>query len=141
MFYVKVFYKIKELFDSWYSVPKFVRPAIGGALVGIIALFLPQVLGTGYGWLQFALYGQAPTAIAAETAIEEDLSTTTAILILSMLALVIAKIVAASLTIGSGGSAGVFGPSIVIGGFIGTLVGIIFHSFGLFCGLISHLQQ
>lgn len=133
-FYVKVFYKIKELFDSWHSVPKFVRPAIGGALVGLIALLLPQVLGTGYGWLQFALYGQAPTTIAA-TMMEEDLSTTTAILILSMIALVIAKIVATSLTIGSGGSAGVFGPSIVIGGFVGALVGLIFHSFGLFLGV------
>ncbi|MDQ3851504.1 MAG: chloride channel protein [Thermoproteota archaeon] len=125
-FYVRVFYKIKELFDSWRSIPKFVRPAIGGALVGVIALLLPQVLGTGYGWLQFALYGQAPIANV------NDLSNTTAILLLSLLALVIAKIVATSLTIGSGGSAGVFGPSIVIGGFIGALVGLIFHFFGLF---------
>jgi CIC family chloride channel protein len=125
-FYVRVFYKTKDLFDSWHSIPKFVRPAIGGALVGIIALLLPQVLGTGYGWLQFALYGQAPIATV------EDLSNTTAILLLSLLALVIAKIVATSLTIGSGGSAGVFGPSIVIGGFIGALVGMIFHFFGLF---------
>jgi CIC family chloride channel protein len=126
-FYVRVFYKTKDLFDSWHSIPKFVRPAIGGALVGLIALLLPQVLGTGYGWLQFALYGQAPIATV------EDLSSnTTAILLLSLLALVIAKIVATSLTIGSGGSAGVFGPSIVIGGFIGALVGMIFHFFGLF---------
>lgn len=108
------------------SLSKFVRPAIGGALVGLIALLLPQVLGTGYGWLQFALYGQAPIATV------NDLSSTTAILLLSLLALVIAKIVATSLTIGSGGSAGVFGPSIVIGGFIGALVGLIFHFFGLF---------
>ncbi len=129
MFYVKVFYKIKELFDRWHSVPRFVRPAIGGALVGVIALLLPQVLGTGYGWLQFALYGQAPTIAAI---VQEDLSTTAPILILSMLGLVVAKIVATSLTIGSGGSAGVFGPSIVIGGFVGALVGVIFHSFGLF---------
>lgn len=127
IFYVKVFYKTKELFDSWHSVPKFVKPAIGGALVGIIALLLPQVLGTGYGWLQFALYGQAPVAT-----VEEDFSNTTAILLLSLLGLVVAKIVATSLTIGSGGSAGVFGPSIVIGGFIGALVGLIFHFFGLF---------
>jgi CIC family chloride channel protein len=126
-FYARVFYKTKDLFDSWHSVPKFIRPAIGGALVGLIALLLPQVLGTGYGWLQFALYGQAPIAT-----VEEDLSSTTAILLLSLLALVIAKIVATSLTIGSGGSAGVFGPSIVIGGFIGAFVGLIFHFFGLF---------
>lgn len=125
-FYVRVFYKIKELFDSWHSVPKFVRPAIGGALVGLIALLLPQVLGTGYGWLQFALYGQAPIATL------EDLASATAIVILSLLGLIVAKIVATSLTIGSGGSAGVFGPSIVIGGFVGALVGLIFHSFGLF---------
>lgn len=128
-FYVKIFYKIKELFDSWHSVPKFIRPAIGGALVGLIALLLPQVLGAGYEWLQFALYGQAPTIAAI---VEEELPTTTVILLLSMLGLVIAKIVATSLTIGSGGSAGVFGPSIVIGGFVGALVGVVFHSFGLF---------
>ena len=125
-FYVRIFYKTKELFDSRRSVPKFVRPAIGGALVGLIALLLAQVLGTGYGWLQFALYGHAPIAAV------NDLSNTTAILLLSLLGLVIAKILATSLTIGSGGSAGVFGPSIVIGGFIGALVGLIFHFFGLF---------
>jgi chloride channel protein, CIC family len=39
---------------------------------------------------------------------------------------------ATSLTIGSGGSAGVFGPSMVIGGLLGAFVGSIFHSFGLF---------
>lgn len=126
MFYVKVFYKTKQLFDSWHSIPRFARPAIGGALVGFIALLLPQVLGTGYGWLQFALYGHAPVALAA------DLSGTAAIVLLSLLALIIAKIAATSLTIGSGGSAGVFGPSIVIGGLVGAFVGLLFHFFGLF---------
>ena len=34
------------------TLPRWVKPAIGGVIVGLIALAIPEVLGTGYGWIQ-----------------------------------------------------------------------------------------
>lgn len=81
------------------------RPAVGGLCVGLIALALPQVLGTGYGWIQQAMSGQL-----------SHLS------LVILLALPIARILATSLSIGTGGSGGVFGPGMVIGAFTGLAV-------------------
>lgn len=82
------------------------RPALGGLLVGLLALAVPQVLGTGYGWVQHAL----------------DRSTLMAIPLWIVLLLPFAKILATALSIGSGGSGGIFGPGVVIGAFLGAAV-------------------
>ncbi len=84
---------------------RMLKPAVAGVLVGLIALAMPQVLGTGYGWVQVAM-GEG-------------------ILTLPMwivLGLPFAKILATSLSIGSGGSGGIFGPGMVIGGFLGAAI-------------------
>jgi CIC family chloride channel protein len=81
-----------------------IKPAIGGLAVGLMALVLPQVLSSGYGWAQ--------KASATDTLM--------AIPLWIVLLLPVAKIVATSLSIGTGGSGGIFGPGIVIGGFTGA---------------------
>lgn len=112
--YVKTFYTISDYFSK-IRIPKYLKPAIGGLLVGMIGIVFPQILGTSYGWLQLA--------------INQDYT----ILPLSIIgSIVILKILATSLTLGSGGSAGVFGPSMVIGGFLGAFIGTAFHLLGLF---------
>jgi len=112
--YVKTFYAITDYFNRL-RLKKFLKPALGGVLVGIIGMFLPQILGTSYGWLQIAIY--------------KDYT----LLPLYIIGLVIIfKILATSLTIGSGGSAGVFGPSMVIGGLLGAFIGTVVHMLGLF---------
>ncbi len=80
------------------------KPAVGGLLVGLLALAIPQILSSGYGWVQLA-------------AVE---STLLAMPLWIVLVLPVAKIVATSLSIGSGGSGGIFGPGIVIGCFVGA---------------------
>jgi chloride channel protein, CIC family len=113
--YVKVFYVISDYFSK-IQIPKYVKPAIGGVLVGVIGIVFPQVLGTSYGWLQIAInkeYALLPLYILGPV--------------------ILFKILATSLTIGSGGSAGVFGPSMVIGGLLGAFVGTVFHMLGLLC--------
>ncbi|HET6495887.1 MAG TPA: chloride channel protein, partial [Thermoleophilia bacterium] len=85
------------------SLPTWARPAIGGLLVGCLALVFPQVLGTGYGWVQ-----QMMTS---------DLLSFPLWLVLL---LPFAKILATSLSIGSGGSGGIFGPGMVIGALVGA---------------------
>ena len=104
--YIKSFYGIHHLFGK-INVPNHIKPAIGGMITGIIGFFLPQTLAFGYGYAQMALDNQLPT--------------------LFLLGLAFGKILTTSFSIGSGGSGGVFGPSIVIGGALGGAVGRIFN--------------
>ena len=99
--YVRMFYGTRDLFHRIPILPH-LKPALAGLLVGTIAIWFPQVLSMGYGWLQLAIEGNTT-----------ELATTT------MLALILLKIVATSLTIGSGGSGGVFAPGLFVGGMLG----------------------
>ena len=99
--YARSFYLVRDLFRR-IRVPPYVRPAIGGLGVGLIGLAYPQVLSMGYGWLQFAI--NANTAQLA---------------LAIMLPLAALKIITTSLSIGSGGSGGVFAPGLFIGGMVG----------------------
>jgi CIC family chloride channel protein len=99
--YVRLFYGTQHFFHG-IPVPPHVKPMIAGVVVGIMALFYPEVLSMGYGWLQFAIEGDTQS-LAVET----------------MLVLILLKILATSLTIGSGGSGGVFAPGLFIGGMVG----------------------
>ncbi len=82
------------------------KPAVGGLLVGLLGLLIPQILSSGYGWAQLA---------ADRTALLQ-------IPLWIVLVLPVAKIVATSLSIGTGGSGGLFGPGIVIGAFLGAAI-------------------
>lgn len=100
--YVKCFYGVQHLFKAW-DFPIMLKPAVGGLLLGLLAMVVPQVLGSGYGMVQAALYGKVALWV--------------------MLVVALAKIVATSLTISSGGSGGVFAPSLVIGAMLGGAFG------------------
>ncbi|MBO8180391.1 MAG: chloride channel protein [Archaeoglobus sp.] len=104
--YVKVFYAVHN-YSKKVGISPYLKPAIGGFFTGIIGLFLPGVLGMGYGYVQMAIDGKLAVSI--------------------MLLLIFGKIVATSLTVGTGGSGGVFAPSIVIGSMLGGFVGYTFH--------------
>jgi len=108
LLYAKGFYGIAAMF-SRIPLPRWVRPAIGGVLVGSIALAIPEVLGTGYGWIQQSLGHQLLS-----------------LPLWIVLILPFARIVATGLSIGSGGSGGIFGPGMVIGAFIGASVWRLF---------------
>lgn len=105
-FYVKVFYGTIEVFKKL-KVPNHIKPAIGGLLTGIIGFFFPYTLAFGYGLAQDAIFNQ--------------------VAIPTLIALAIGKIFTTSFSIGSGGSGGVFGPSVVIGGALGGAVGKVFN--------------
>ena len=110
--YVRVFYGVQKLFSRMKRVSKYFRPAIGALIVGIIAMFFPEVLGLGYGWVQQIFYNN--------------------LVLLPLYLLIILfflKIVATSFTIGSGGSGGVFAPGIVTGAFMGAAIGIVIHPY------------
>jgi len=101
--YAKVFYGARDRIFLRLPGPRWIRPAIGAAMLGLLALAFPECLGMGYGYVQEAIDGA------------HDLP--------FLLTFAGAKIVATSLTISSGGSGGVFGPSLVIGGALGAAFG------------------
>lgn len=113
IFYIKVFYGMSSIFLKAKRISPYAKPAIGGAAVGIIAIFFPEVLGLGYGWVQqildnnFSLFGSSYLSLFA-------------IFVL----LFFLKTLATSLTIGSEGSGGVFAPGLVIGAFMGAAIAI-----------------
>lgn len=106
--YVRLFYGVRGKVFAPLGVPPWLKPALGGLAVGSLALFVPAILGSSYGWLQEAIRGNLPVTL--------------------MLVMIPAKIVATSLTIGSGGSGGVFAPSLVIGGMLGGVFGSAAHA-------------
>jgi CIC family chloride channel protein len=110
LLYPKALYGLRGLFHR-IPIPNFLKPAVGGLLVGLIGLVFPQALGMGYGYAQFAIDGNFVVLSAW-----------------LMLALVFVKMVTTSLTIGSGGSGGVFGPGIVMGGFLGAALWSMLHA-------------
>lgn len=103
--YAKVFYGTVGL-TRRLPGGKILKPAVGGLLVGLLALLIPQILSSGYGWVQLAS--------ARDTLMDIPLWV--------VLVLPFAKILATSLSIGTGGSGGIFGPGMVIGGFVGAAI-------------------
>ena len=119
--YIKTFYGTKALFDAAekkYRIPKFLKPVIGAGIFGLIVIILAYIspetlivgvgcLGTGYGFVQLALYNLLPFTV--------------------LLLLPFVKILATALTIGSGASGGVFAPGLAVGGFLGGALGFGLH--------------
>jgi CIC family chloride channel protein len=101
-----VFYGTRDLFRRL-PVPVWTKPAVGGLLLGALALWLPQVLGGGYGWIQLAIDGRLALRL--------------------LVVLIFAKMVAFALTVGSGGSGGVFAPSLFVGAMLGGTFAVVLH--------------
>ena len=90
-------------------IPEWSKATLGGAMVGTMAIWLPNVYGVGYTTISGALAGTLATGL--------------------MGVLVVAKILATSVTIGSGGSGGVFAPSLFLGAMAGGVVGTLVEQY------------
>ena len=116
--YVRSFYGLQARFRRL-RIPDHWKPAIGGLATGVIGFFLPQTLAFGYGFIQQALDGK--------------------VVLWLLVAVAFGKIFTTSFSIGSGGSGGVFGPSMVIGASVGGAMGEIFHR--LFPTVVEHTSS
>lgn len=103
--YARTFYAVSGLFVR-IGLPRWVKPGLAGLTVGALGMAIPGVLGTGYGQLQQELSRHVLMGLP----------------LWAVLALPFAKILATGLSIGSGGSGGIFGPGMVIGGATGAAV-------------------
>ncbi|HOP35980.1 MAG TPA: chloride channel protein [Syntrophales bacterium] len=100
-------YKMEDLFNR-VSIPEYIKPAIGGLIVGAIGIFFPHIFGVGYDAIELAIQGNMT--------------------FLLLFSLIFIKILATSLTLGSGGSGGVFAPSLFIGAMTGGAFGYLAHT-------------
>jgi CIC family chloride channel protein len=99
-----------EMASERLRAPAFVKPALGGAVVGALAIWWPQIMGSGYEPIEQVLNNDATLTMGL------------------LFALTFAKIIATALTVGSGGSGGVFAPSLFIGATFGGAYGHVMHS-------------
>jgi len=105
--FTRILYFFEDLYDK-INIPEYLKAMTGGFIIGGIGLQFPHLLGVGYPAM--------------------DLALTQHLTIWTMLLLIICKILATSITIGSGGSGGIFAPSLFIGAMTGGFFGSIVHS-------------
>jgi CIC family chloride channel protein len=132
MLYTRSFYGLTHLFRRLPVRPHF-KPLIGAFLTGLVGLALYFALGSDQRALAVLSFGYGSLQQAMTVSGTQEGSLAFAVL---LLAIAVGKIVTTGLTIGSGGSGGVFGPSMVIGGCGGGALGILLHR--LFPGLVPH---
>jgi chloride channel protein, CIC family len=100
--FIRFLYASEDAFEKQ-RLPAWVKPAVGGLLVGVVGYFLPQVFGTGHDGVESALDGSLAFPF--------------------LVVLLFGKLVATSMTLGSGGSGGVFAPSLFMGAMLGGAYG------------------
>ena len=106
--FTRVLYGLEDLVNGIWRGPSWLRPAVGGVLLGALLFAVPQLYGVGYGVLEKGIGGGYATTF--------------------LLALLVGKVLATSLTIAIGGSGGVFAPSLFMGAMVGTAYGDVAHS-------------
>ncbi len=106
--FVTGLYWFEDLFDGW-KFPNALKPAVGGLMLGGLALFLPDVLGSGLEFIEEAINGNLALGLMA--------------------ILIFGKMLATNFTLGSGNSGGVFAPSLFVGAMLGGTYGMVIHEF------------
>ncbi|HTR75863.1 MAG TPA: chloride channel protein [Solirubrobacterales bacterium] len=105
--FIRVLYGMEDLADRIWRGPAWLRPAVGGVLLGLVLLALPEMYGVGYPVLEGAIAGKYVLG--------------------ALIVFGVGKIFATSLTMAIGGSGGVFAPSLFIGAMLGSAYGLGAH--------------
>ncbi len=100
--FIRVLYKTEDIFNL-IKIPEYLKPALGGLIIGLIGLYFPQIFGVGYEVIEDSINGKIALGV--------------------IIILIFLKIIATSVTLGSGGSGGIFAPSLVVGALLGEAFG------------------
>ncbi len=106
--FIIFYFASQNFFEEKVNISPTLKPALGGLIVGLLSIVVPQILGNGYPLMQEALNGNLFWGLA--------------------IALIFMKIFATSVTLGSGGMGGVFAPSLFIGAMVGACLGAMVHA-------------
>lgn len=128
LYYAHVFEKIEHWFKSIKSDVK--KVLIGGVFLCVLLVLFPPLFGEGYGTIK-ELSNQNTFAITKSSILHHLLSTDLSLL-LFLFVLILAKVVATAITVGSGGNAGNFGPSLFVGAYVGFSFSRLVNLTGLF---------
>ena len=104
--YIRTFYLVRDKYRDLPIHPQ-LKPLTGALCIGVFGMFFPQVMGDGYSYMKEVLDGGGIAWV--------------------MFALVFLKMIATSITLGSGGAGGVFAPSLFIGAMLGGTFGSVIH--------------
>ena len=118
--FVRSLYFFEDAFDGWQGFPEWAKPAVGGTMLGLMALLYPGISGLDWDVMP-QVFGSGYEIIAGALNNELILST--------VLTLLLLKIAATSFTLGSGGSGGVFAPALFMGAMLGTAFEIVLRQF------------
>ncbi len=105
--FIKILYFAEDTFEHHVPIPEYLQPILGGLVIGAMGILFPQIYGVGYEAINMALYDEMAIGM--------------------LCGLIFVKIAATSITLASGGSGGIFAPSLFIGAMTGGCLGIIFH--------------
>ena len=105
--FTTILYRFEDFFDS-IKFPEYLKAVLGGLILGIMGLLFPHILGVGYGAIDLALMQEISWWL--------------------LFLLMVCKIMATSITIGSGGSGGIFAPSLFMGAMAGGFFGTVAHA-------------
>jgi chloride channel protein, CIC family len=104
-FYARMIHVMKDRFDKW-RAPQLVKPVTAGFVLGVVAIWLPDVMGFGYGTIEDVLKGAMPS-------------------LLILIGLFVAKLLLTPLCLGGGFFGGVFAPALFIGSMLGAAYGVV----------------
>ena len=138
--FIRTLYAAEGLFERWRGVPLWMKPAVGGLLLGLLAWSYPYLLGRA--GIEPTLSTLGPVSLrnlphvfgSGFAAIEATLRDPLPWVLLG--SLVLLKMLATALTLGSGNSGGVFAPSLFMGAALGGLFGVLAGD--LFPGVAPH---
>jgi len=106
--FIRTFFKLQDRFEQNRRIPVMLKPALGGLMVGLLSIWIPQVKGNGFPVMEQALNGDLLWGL--------------------LLVLIFAKTLATAITLGSGGIGGIFAPSLFIGAMTGAVFGVGVHA-------------
>ena len=134
VFFIKILYSVNSVWEDRFKFPPYLKATVGGLTVGVIALVFPQIMGVGYDSVNLVVNTESMTYMGLGkdyiTGILGDHMFWSVTLLL-----VLIKIFATSMTLGSGGSGGIFAPSLFIGAMLGAGFGHFAHQ--LFPGITA----
>lgn len=105
--FTRILYAFEDGFEGLRFMPEWIKPAVGGAMLGVLVIFCPESFGVGFGAMNLSLTNQMGFVM--------------------LFTLIWVKILASSLTLGSGGSGGIFAPSLFIGAMTGGAFGSLMN--------------
>jgi len=129
--FIKILYSFEDFWDNKIKIQPYIKPIIGGAIVGLTALIFPEIIGVGYDAINSAINNQGLSynGLGNESLASMNSNFLNDSLWYMALVLIFVKMFASSITLASGLSGGIFAPSLFVGAMLGAFFGYVVNMF------------